>query len=148
MVTVMKAPEIAHEVIECKENGKPHIVFKSMACGDTHAQGDIYFAKVLSVPKCFIQEFPEAHNVKYGWLVRENGRGSRHVIQTEGKLIYHFYKPEDEKRWTPTFPNIGMCLEASAPFTVTHPGHGWVTFPAGFMMIGYQRDEKTGVRID
>lgn len=95
-------------------------------------QGDVYFTRLAVVPsgaqRCLKTD---------GQLVPGQTQGSRHCVD-----------PVRVRLWTLPHPTAlqGPVIEAAEAFTVTHPEHGHVTFPAGVYATTYQRQYADELR--
>lgn len=99
---------------------------KRWAAGTIGAQqGDVYFTRLAVVPKG-AQRLVKAD----GQLVPGHTQGSRHCVD-----------PSHVRLWAlPQASTLqGPIIEAPEPFTVRHPEHGHLTFPAGIYSVTYQR---------
>lgn len=114
---------------ECKKSPDPvSYVGRELKEGDHHWQGDL----------AIIVTFEKLPPHREGWeggnqLALGNTRGSRHCI----------LEPLNDELQLVTLRDRGALdgpiIVAKRKFTVTHPEHGDVTWPAGNYKIRYQR---------
>jgi hypothetical protein len=101
--------------------------YGTLAPGDWHAQGDVMFWRLETLPEGAQPCKPMAQ------LAPGNTRGSRHVIADAdlAKVGFHKIKGADEL--------TGPILDVKEKVEVTHPDHGHVILPRGIYQIRYQR---------
>jgi hypothetical protein len=101
--------------------------YGTLAPGDWHAQGDVMFLKLGSLP-------PDAEPCKArAQLAPGNTRGSRHIIVPADLAKVAFHKAKDADALT------GPILDVKEKVEVTHPDHGHVVLPPGTYQVRYQR---------
>lgn len=90
-------------------------------------QGDLYFTKLATLPAGARQLV--RHN---GQLAPGNTQGSRHCVDMSRCTL-----------WALAHPTAldGPVIESPDGITVTHPEHGWLTFPPGpgIYQVTFQR---------
>lgn len=109
---------------ETIKNDEPQRV-ETWSPGDAWAQGDVLFVCLDRVPDGAI-EIPGTIQLAPG-----ETQGSRHCLDSlNGITSYRLAEPT---------PMDGPILKADREFTVPHPEHGDVTFPAGVVGVVYER---------
>ena len=102
--------------------------YGTLSIGDWHAQGDVMFLRLESVPAgSKLVKNPQPQ------LAPGNSRGSRHIVKAEDMTHLKFYTIAKKT------PLDGPVVEADAHWEVTHPDHGHVIMPKGIYQLRYQR---------
>jgi hypothetical protein len=128
----MNKIEMAFDRVEKQD--RPFVgakVFEYMESHTSHAQGDVEVVRLDSLPEGLklIEKFS-------GILAEGLADSGNHVIQSlEGvKAFYHPNPTEYD----------GPLLEVEKSWTLTHPNHKWVTFPAGCYQVRFPREMHLG----
>lgn len=95
-------------------------------------QGDVYLTRLAAVPSG-AQRLLKTD----GQLVPGHTQGSRHCVDPGQVRLWAFANPTALQ---------GPIIEAPEVFTVRHPEHGHLTFPAGVYGVTYQRQYADTVR--
>ena len=123
----MNAVEAIRKVeSEAKQRAKPDtITHETMAVGEYHRQGDVYFTRLKAVPS-------GAESMELAaQIVPGNTQGSRHVLSSlDGVTMF---------RRSNSRPLDGPVVKCKTPIEVTHPEHGHVVLPAGVYSVNFQR---------
>jgi len=102
------------------------VVYADRAIGDEHPQGDVKFTRLAALPAGAKRiDKPSAQ------LAPGTTQGSRHVLNDMNGI--ELYQAPDAG------PLDGPIIVSECPFTVDHPEHAVVTFPAGIEAVTYQR---------
>ena len=132
MTTIKEATKLLEaSALECIDNGAA-VNVPAMQPGMVQCQGDVGVMCLESLPdasrKC---EWPIGGQVAPG-----NTKGSRHIVPEEYKAVVQFYEVRDGD------PLSDFAVEASGPWTLTHPEHGDCTFQAGVYRLLHQQNEQ------
>jgi len=120
---------------QAKARAKPEPVrYGTMATGDCHRQGDVYFVCLAVLPEGCKKTEARAQ------LAPGDTQGSRHIIRKPDMAALRFHVKSQ-----PT-PLDGPVILAGAEWTVDHPEHGSVTLPAGIYGVTYQRQYAEELR--
>jgi hypothetical protein len=103
------------------------IVPHDFPVGQYLPQGDINIFRLPAVPKGMVQVEKQAQ------LAPGTSRGSRHCIKAEDLEHCKFFAFLDAN------PLEGPVIVMDAPTTIEHPEHRDYVWPAGVVVIGYQR---------
>lgn len=113
-------------------------------------QGDVYVHPITRRPSVWSVKVTEHRQVALGRSI-----GSRHCA--EGAVgVFWPESAEGAARNCPIkmlwpLPVIAACIgpivDASEPWTLTHPEHAHHRFPAGLYLITYQLDTRTLARV-
>ena len=104
-------------------------VYEFMEAYTSHAQGDVEVIRLASLPKGLerIKKFN-------GILAEGLANSGHHVLKSlEGVKAYKYGGEYD-----------GPVLEVEKSWTLTHPNHKWVTFPAGCYQVKFPREMHLG----
>lgn len=102
----------------------------AMSHGQLWAQGDVGILAVDHLPKG-ARACPAPTN---GQVAPGTTQGSRHCVSARDGAV-KFYRHGGDAL-------SDLSLDASEPWTMTHPEHGHVTFPPGLYQIIHQQNEQ------
>lgn len=116
---------------------------KSMSPGQGVRQGDVYLFFMDA-------NHPRGKEIGKGsvQVAVGNSTGSRHIATGTGIKVY-------EGREVPSFYTglrdtddcLGPVVESESAWTLTHPEHADIEFPAGTYQVTYQLDARTQRRV-
>lgn len=116
-----------------KKMAKPDPVkYGSMAPGDYHRQGDVYFTKLEKMPDGCAKAEAQVQ------LAPGTTQGSRHCLESLSGV--EFFRAAQATELD------GPVLKCEKPITVNHPEHGTVTMPPGVYSVTYQRQHADELR--
>ena len=103
----------------------------TLAPGQIVRQGDIYVKCLGGERQIDLSVSPTRQ------LAPGASKGSRHVA--EAPAVVYARQSAD--------PTIGPVIVSKAPWTLSHPEHADVEFPAGYYEVGYQWDPRKKQRV-
>jgi len=100
----------------------------SLAVGDYVAQGDVNIWRLEGVPGGAVQEKKPDSQLAPGTT-----KGSRHTVRESDMAHCEFFRLPEENEIQ------GPVIKMNEPTTIEHPEHGDQLWPAGVVLITYQR---------
>lgn len=131
ILSVLEKAEASAKVI--RESKPKPVSYATMAPGDFHRQGDVYFVALAGVPADCVPTEARAQ------LVQGATQGARHCLRTTRGV--EFFERKNATALD------GPVLRSALPMTVDHPEHGTATFPPGATIgVHYQRQYAEEMR--
>lgn len=121
----------AAEAAERIDSSQP-VTLDELAPGRAFAQGDVAILALAKRPT----GWREIEMPPNGQIAPGNTKGARHCLATESQAVVKIYRIDDGDRLS----DLGIV--AKAPWTLEHPEHAWVTFPAGVYRVLHQQNEQ------